>query len=96
LEPEITEQTQIAQLRLEKDMLLHHVKNLLPDMSSLESILRAFEGVIERLTTNKVHMTPAPNTSQPPPGLFVICGSSAQTTGVLSILGSAEPTPGTS
>ena len=46
-EPETTEHTDIAQLRLEKDMLLHQVKNLSPEKSSLESELRAFERVIQ-------------------------------------------------
>jgi len=46
-EPETTEQTDIAQLRLEKDMLLHQVKNLLSEKSSLESELRAYKRVIQ-------------------------------------------------
>jgi chromosome segregation ATPase len=62
-EPERTEQTDIAPLRLEKDMRLHQVKQLSSEKSSLESELRAFERVIQRLTTNQVHATPAPNTS---------------------------------
>ena len=95
-EPETTEQTDIAQLRLEKDMLLHQVKNLSSEKSSLESELRAFERVIQRLTTNQVHATPAPNTSQPPPGLFGMRGSSEPTSGLFGIRGSAEPTPGSS
>jgi len=45
--PETTEQTDIAQLRLEKDMLLHQVKNLSSEKSSLESELRAFKSVIQ-------------------------------------------------
>jgi hypothetical protein len=44
LEP--TEQTDIAQLRLEKDMLLHQVKNLSSGKSSLEAELGTFERVI--------------------------------------------------
>jgi len=79
LEPETTEQTDIAQLRLEKDMLLHQVKNLSSEKSSLETELRAFERVIQPLTTNQVHATPVPITSQPPPGLFGIRGSSEST-----------------
>jgi len=45
-EPETTEQTDIAQFRLEKDMLLHQVKNLASEKSSLQSELRAFERII--------------------------------------------------
>jgi len=77
-------------------MLLHQVKNLSSEWSSLESELRAFERVIQQLTTNQVHATPAPNTSQPPPGLFEIRGSSEQTSGLFEIRGSTEPTPGPS
>jgi hypothetical protein len=40
-EPETTEQTDIPKLQLEKDMLLHEVKNLLSEKSSLEAELRA-------------------------------------------------------
>jgi len=46
-EPETTEQTDIAQLWLEKDKLLHQVKNLSSEKSSLESELRVFECVIQ-------------------------------------------------
>jgi len=46
-EPETTEQTDIAQLRLVKDTLLNHVKNLSSEKSSLESKLRVFERVIQ-------------------------------------------------
>ena len=95
-EPETTEQTDIAQLRLQKDMLLHQVKNLSSEKSSLESELRAFERVIQRLTTHQVHETPAPNTSPPPPGLFGIRGSSEPPSGLFRICGSTEPTPGSS
>jgi len=95
-EPDTTEHTDIPQLRLGKEMLLHQVKNLSLEKSSLESKWRAFERVIQRLTTNQVHVTPAPNTSQPPPGLFRICGSSDSTSGLFGISGSAEPTPGLS
>jgi chromosome segregation ATPase len=42
-EPESTEQTDIAQLQLEKDMLLHQIKNLPSENIGLESELRAFE-----------------------------------------------------
>jgi len=93
-EPETTEQTDIAQLWLEKDMLLHQVKNLSSEKSSLESEFRVFKCVIQRLTTNPVHGTPAPNTSQPPPGLFVIRGSSEPTSDLFGIHGCAEPTTG--
>jgi len=96
-EPETTEQTGIAQLRLEKDMLLHQ---------SQKSLLRVERPGIrigsvrtrhsERLTTNQVHVTPAPNTSQPPPGLFGMRGCSEPTSGLFGIRGSAEPTPGSS
>jgi len=95
-ELETMEQTDIAQLRLEKDMLLHQVKNHSSGMSSLESELRAFERIIQLLTTNQVHATPPPNTSQRPPGLFGIHGSSEPTSGQFGIRGSAEPTPGSS
>jgi hypothetical protein len=95
-ELETTEQTHIAQLRLGKDMLLHLVKNLSSEKSSLESELRAFERLIQRLMTNQVHATPAPNTSQPPPGLLGIRGSSEPTSGLFVISGSHEPTPGPS
>ena len=89
-----SELTDIAQPRLEKDMLLHQVKNLLSEKSSLESELRAYKRVIQWPTTNQVHATPAPNTSQPPPGLFGIRGSSEPTSGLFGICASAEPTPG--
>jgi hypothetical protein len=46
-ERERMEQTDIAQLRLEKDMLLHQVKNFSSEKSSLESELRTFELVIQ-------------------------------------------------
>jgi len=95
-ELETTEHPDIAQLRLEKDMLLHQVKNLSSEKSCLESKLRAFERVIQQLTTNQVHATPAPNTSEPPPGLFGTDGSSEPTSGLFGIHGSAEPTPGPS
>jgi len=45
---------------------------------------------------NKVHATPAPNTSRLPLGLFGIRGSSELTSGLFGICGSAEPTPGLS
>jgi len=77
-------------------MLLHQVKNLSSEKSSLESELRAFERVIQRLTTNQVHATPVPNTSLPPPGLFGIHISSEPTSDLFEIHGSAEPTPGSS
>jgi len=95
-EPATKEQTDIAQLRLEKDMPLHQVKILPAEKSSLESEFRAFERVIQRVTTNQVHATPARNTSQPPPFLFEIPGSSKRTSGLFGIRGSAEPTPGSS
>jgi len=74
-------------------MLLHHVKNLWSEMRSLESELRVIERVIQCLTTNQVHATPAPNTSRPPPGLFRMCRCSELTSGPFGIRGSAEPTP---
>jgi len=77
-------------------MLLHQVKNLSSEQSTLESELRAFERVIQRLTTNEVHATQAPNTSQPPPGLFGSRGFSEPTSGPSGIRSSAEPTPGSS
>jgi len=73
-EPETTEQIDIAQLQLEKDMLLHQVKNPSSEMGGLESELRGFERVIQRLTTNQVQATP-----EPPPGPFRIRGSSKPT-----------------
>ena len=81
LELESTEQTDTAQLWPEKDMLLHQVKDLSPEKSSLETKLRAFKSIIQRLTTNQVQATPVPNTSQLTLGLF-------------GIHGSAKPTPG--
>jgi len=75
-------------------MLLHQVKNLSSEKSSLESEFRAFESVIQRLTTNQVHATPAPNSSQLPPGLFGIRGSSELTSGLFGNRGSSEPTSG--
>jgi len=95
-EPETTEQTDIAQLQLEKDMLLHQVINLSSEKSSLESELRAFERIIQRLTTHRVHATPAPNPFQPPPGLFRFSGCSEPTSSLFRIRGSAEPTSGSS
>jgi len=92
-EPETKEQTDIAQLRLEKEMLLHQIKDLSSERSGLESELRAFERVIQRLMTNQVHATPARNTSQPPPGLFWLCDSSVPTSGLFGTRGSTEPTP---
>jgi len=64
--PETTEQTDIAQLHLEKDMQMHRVKNLSSKESSLQSELRVFEHVIQRLTTNQVHATQVQNTSHRP------------------------------
>jgi hypothetical protein len=95
-EQESTEQTDIAHLQLEKDMLLPQVKNLSSKKSCQDSEVRAFERVVQRLTTNQVHATPAPNTFQPPPGLFGTRGSSEPTTGLFRICGSPEPTPGLS
>ena len=92
-EPETTEQTDIAQLWLEKDMLLHQAKNFTSEKSNQGSELRAFERVIQRLTNNQVHATLAPITSQQPAGLFRIRGSSELTSGPFGICGSAEPTP---
>jgi hypothetical protein len=46
-EPETLEQTDISQLRLEKDMLVHQVKNILPQKSSLESEFQEIEFVIQ-------------------------------------------------
>jgi len=92
-EPETTELTDIAQMRQEKDMLLHQVKNLSSEKSSLESELRVFKRVIQRLMTNQVHATPARNTSQLPPGMFGIRGSSEPTSGLFGIRGFPEPTP---
>jgi hypothetical protein len=84
-EPEHTaDHTAVAQLRLEKDMLLHQVKSLSSEKSELESELRAFERVIQRLTINQVNATPAPNVfSEPTPPLS-------------GNRGSFEPTPGPS
>jgi hypothetical protein len=41
------ELTHIAQLRLEKDMLLQQLKNRSPEKSSLESELQAFKRVMQ-------------------------------------------------
>ena len=106
-EAETTEQSDITQLRLEKDMLLHQVKKLSSEKSSLESKLRVFKLVIQRLMTNEAQGTLAQNTSHPPSGLFGFHGSSELTSGrvgicvpseptfgLFGILGSAELTPG--
>jgi len=95
-EPETTVRTDIAHLQLEKDMLLHQVKNLWSQKSGLESELRVFEHVIQWLTTNQVQVTPVRNTSQLPPGPLGICGSSGLTSGLFGIRASTEPTPGPS
>ena len=92
-EAEKTEQTDNAQLRLAKHMLLHQVKNLSSEKGSLDSELRTFQRVIQRLMTNQVHATPAQNTSQPPPGKSGISGCSEPTSGLFGIRGSAEATP---
>jgi chromosome segregation ATPase len=64
-----TEQTYVTQLRLEKDMLLHQVKNISSEKTELDSELRAFERIIQRLMTNQLHAIPAPNTfTEPTPG----------------------------
>jgi hypothetical protein len=50
-------------------MLLYQVKNISSEKTELESELRAFEHVIQQLTTNQVNATPAPNTfTKPTPG----------------------------
>jgi len=77
-------------------MLLNQVKNLLSEKSGLESELRAFNHIIQRLMTNLIHATPAQNTSQLPRGPFGFHGSSEPTPGLFGICGSAEPTPGPS
>jgi hypothetical protein len=71
-------------------------QNLLSEKGGLESKSRAFEPIIQRLTTDQAHATPAPNTSQLPLGTFGICGSSELTSGLFGIHGLAEPTPGQS
>ncbi|KAF8251309.1 hypothetical protein K440DRAFT_637854 [Wilcoxina mikolae CBS 423.85] len=45
-DPESRENTTVAQLRLEKDMLLHQVKSLSSEKSELKSELRALERII--------------------------------------------------
>jgi hypothetical protein len=80
-EPETMEHTDISPLPLEKDMLLHQVKNLSSEQSSLEFELIAFECVIQSLTTNQVHATMALHTAQPPACLCGIRGSSEPTSG---------------
>jgi hypothetical protein len=74
-------------------MPLHQVINLSSEKICLESDYRVLECVIQQLTTNQVHPTLAPNTSQPPPSLFRICGSSESTSVSFGISDSAEPTP---
>jgi len=54
------------------------------------------ERVIQRLMTDQVHATLAPDTSQPPPGSIGIRGSLNPTSGLFGICGSTEPTPGSS
>lgn len=90
------EQTDIARLQLEKDTQLHQVKNLSSEKSALESELSMFDIFIRQLMTNQVHTTPAPSSSQPPPGPFRICGSSELTPGLFWIRGFAKPTLGPS
>jgi len=51
--PETTEETDFTKLQLEKDILLHQVKNLLSEKTGLESELRAFEHVIQPLMTDQ-------------------------------------------
>jgi hypothetical protein len=46
LEPETPQQTDTAQHWLEKDMLLHQLKNISSEKGSLDALLRAFESVI--------------------------------------------------
>jgi hypothetical protein len=84
LKIETTEQTDLAQLRPAKDMLLHQVKNLSSEKSSLESELSAFKRVMQRLTTNQVQVTPALS-----PGQFGTCGSAERTPGLSGSCGSS-------
>jgi hypothetical protein len=90
-EPKPAEQTDIAQLRLEKVMLLHQVNNLTSEKSSLESKLRAFEHVIQRLKRNYIHSTLASNTFQPLPGPFMIRGFSELSSVRFGMHCSSEP-----
>ncbi|KAF8241388.1 hypothetical protein K440DRAFT_643711 [Wilcoxina mikolae CBS 423.85] len=86
--PGVNAKHPVAQLRLEKDMLLHQVKSLSSKKSELESKLKALERVIQRLTTNQVHATPAPNIfSEPTPSSTGIRGSSEPTPGPSGIRG---------
>jgi len=75
------EQTDITQLWLKRDMLLHWVKILSSEKSGLESDLRAFERVIQWLITHQVHATPARHTSEPTPGSSRLLHSSVPTPG---------------
>jgi hypothetical protein len=73
-----TEQTNVTQLRLEKDMLLPQVKDISSQKTALQSELRAFKCVIQQLITNRVHATPVPNTfTEPTPGPSGSLGTSA-------------------
>jgi hypothetical protein len=96
LKPQTMVQTDIVQLRPEKDILLHQVKNRSSKKISLQSELGVFEPVIQRLTTNQSCGTPVPTASQPPPGLFGIHHTSELASGLFRIHGSTEPTPGLS
>jgi len=80
-EPETTESTDITQLRLQKNVLRHQLKNISLKKSRIKSELGAFECVIQRLTTHKVHTTLAPNISEP-------------TSGSSGFQAISEPTPG--
>ena len=91
LEPVTTEHTDVAQLWLGRDMLLHPVKTISSEKCGLESELRVFEPVIQRLPTNQVQATPAP-----PSGPFGNHGSPEPTSGHFGTRTSAEPTPGLS
>jgi hypothetical protein len=95
-EQQTTEQTDIAQLRPEKDMPLHQVENLVSEKSILESELRGSERIIPQLIANQVPATPEPNITQPRPGQFGIRGFSHPASGSFGIRGSPEPAPGQS
>ncbi|KAF8247975.1 hypothetical protein K440DRAFT_643414 [Wilcoxina mikolae CBS 423.85] len=85
-DPKSTEHTTkhiaIAQYRLANDMLLQQVKCLSSEKSELQSELRVFERIIQRLTTNQGHVIPTTNiSSELTPSSSGIRGSSELTSG---------------
>ncbi|KAF8248916.1 hypothetical protein K440DRAFT_641813 [Wilcoxina mikolae CBS 423.85] len=89
-----TNQTDIVQLWLQKDILLHQVKSLSSENSELESVSRAFEHIIQPLTTNQVHKTPTSKiVSELNPSASGNCDSIELTPGSSGIRDSFKLTP---